>query len=65
MSEPRYGFGVVIRADGTVPFDDDLHPDHKNAIVTHLIAMGHTLEPHPEGVRLVAGPHAPESAAKD
>jgi len=60
MAEPH--FGIIIRADGTVPFDDDLHPDHKRAIIGHLVEMGHELEHHPQGkhVRLKSGPHAPK-----
>ncbi len=34
--------GVVIRADGTVPFDDDC-PDHvRSHILAHLTDVGHT-----------------------
>ncbi len=42
--EPKFGFGIVIRADGTVPFDADLHPDHKAAILSHLRDSGHEFE---------------------
>lgn len=44
--EPKKALvGVVIRADGTVPFDDDCHPDVRAAIMVHLADNGHTIEP--------------------
>lgn len=45
MKEKLAMVGVVIRADGTVPFDEDCHPDVKGAILAHLAEQGHTLEP--------------------
>lgn len=44
--EPKFGFGIVIRADGSVPFDDDIHPDHKAHMIAHLVSQGHHVEPH-------------------
>lgn len=41
--------GMVIRTDGTVPFDADCHPEVKAAIIATLTAQGHTLTHHPEG----------------
>lgn len=41
--------GVVVRKDGTVPFDDGVHPAVKAEIIRHLNAKGHTLTHHPEG----------------
>lgn len=37
--------GVVIRADGTVPFDDDCHPHVRGQILAHLADLGHTVAP--------------------
>ncbi len=57
---PRFGYGLVIRADGTVPMDADLHSDHKAAIITHLIETGHAFEHTEDGdVKLKSGPLAP------
>jgi hypothetical protein len=44
--EPAFGFGIVIRADGSVPFDDDVHPDHRAHMIAHLVGLGHHVEPH-------------------
>ena len=54
------GVGVVIRADGTVPFDDDCHPLVKAAIIQHLTDEGHTLTHHPEGHLTIHGWTPPE-----
>lgn len=40
--------GIVIRADGTIPFDlvdGEEHP-HKHAILAHVAAKGHALDHH-------------------
>jgi hypothetical protein len=37
-------FAVVIRADGSVPFDNDVHPDHRKTILGHLVAAGHNVQ---------------------
>lgn len=42
------GYAVIVRADGTVPFAHDLHPDHKRAIMGHLLEAGHEVV-HEEG----------------
>lgn len=34
-------YGVIIRADGTIPFDDDLETVHRQAIIQGLKDMGH------------------------
>jgi hypothetical protein len=36
--------GVVIRADGTVPFDEGSSPRTRMAILDHVEAMGHGLQ---------------------
>jgi len=36
--------GVVIRKDGTVPFDAGCHPAVRDHILAHLKAQGHELE---------------------
>jgi hypothetical protein len=46
MNEIKQGFGIVIRADGSVPFEDDVHPDHKAHMIAHLVSQGHHCEPH-------------------
>lgn len=33
--------GIVICADGSVPFDEGVHPDHKTAMLGHLAQLGH------------------------
>ncbi len=35
---------VVVDADGTVRFDDDLADEHRNAIIAHLTDRGHVHE---------------------
>ena len=37
--------GIIIRKDGTVPFDDDVHPDVRAHILSHLSSQGHTIAP--------------------
>jgi hypothetical protein len=56
-------FTVVIKrhSDGYnyVPFDADVAEHHKAAMIGHLVATGHAVEPLPGGhVKLVSGPHA-------
>ena len=36
-------FGIVIRADGTVPFDDDCDPAVRAATIAHLMDNGHAV----------------------
>jgi hypothetical protein len=49
---------LVIKADGTIPFDAD-HP-HKEAILGHLVATGHVIEPQADGThKLISGPLKP------
>ena len=50
--------GIVIKADGIVPFDADLPKDIKTHLIGHLIETGHTLEHAPDGsyVKLTSGP---------
>jgi hypothetical protein len=61
----QVNLGIVIKADGKVPFDPDLHPDHRRAIIGHLSDLGHTLEPAEDGshVRIVSGPLKPATAS--
>ena len=48
----------------TVPFDEGLHPDHKRAMIGHLVEQGHVLEHALDGshVKLISGPMAPKPA---
>jgi hypothetical protein len=39
---------IVVRADGTVPFDDDLHPDHKAWMIGQLVEAGHSVQVDPD-----------------
>lgn len=49
---------LVIRPDGTVPFDEG-HP-YKEQILGHLVASGHTIVPQPDGThKILSGPLAP------
>ena len=34
-------YGIVIRADGTIPFDADVSPAHKTAMLGTLTQMGY------------------------
>jgi hypothetical protein len=46
MTEPKKQLTViVIRADGTVPFDDDYHLDVRANALTWLMDQGHTVSP--------------------
>lgn len=47
MPENKSLLGVVIRRDGTVPFDDDCHADVRAACLAHLAEQGHAYEPVP------------------
>ena len=40
--------GIVIRANGTIPFDEGFHPEHQALVLGHLLSTGHVLEKHPE-----------------
>ncbi len=48
--EQKVAVGIIIRKDGTVPFDEGVHPDVRTHILAHLAEHGHTLEPV-EGTR--------------
>lgn len=37
--------GVVVRKDGTVPFDEDVPPHVRDTVLKHLADRGHTVEP--------------------
>jgi hypothetical protein len=37
--------GIVVRADGTLPFDKDVSPQVKRAILRHMKASGHHITP--------------------
>lgn len=36
--------GHVIRANGEVPFEDDVDPHHRDRIIAHLVNEGHEIE---------------------
>lgn len=57
--------GIVIKPDGSVPFDEGLDPAVKTHIIGHLIETGHTLEHAPDGshVLLKSGPLLPKAPA--
>jgi hypothetical protein len=46
MMEKKEGLATVIRADGTVPFDDDVSEGHRALHLAHLVQSGHHVEPH-------------------
>lgn len=54
-------FGIVIRADGTVPFDAEVSEEHKVAILGHLVNTGHILDKCPVTGhhRIASGPLKP------
>lgn len=39
--------GVVIKADGTVPFDSGCHPAVRAEILAYLTDQGHSYDPIP------------------
>lgn len=39
--------GIVIRTDGTVPFDDGVHPDVRTKILKALAQQGHVFDDVP------------------
>ena len=43
MEPQKQLFGIVIRADGTVPFDDDCDPTVRANILAHLMDNGHAV----------------------
>jgi hypothetical protein len=45
MDPKKIVVGIVIRADGTVPFDDDVPEANKAATLKHLIDEGHSVAP--------------------
>lgn len=57
--------GIVIRKDGTVPFDDDCDPAVREAIVQYLVDSGHHIEAFDapgkkhKHLRIKAGPLKP------
>lgn len=63
ITEPH--FGIVIKPDGRVPFDADLDPAHRRAMIGHLIEGGHTISHHVDPatgarhVMLLTGPFSP------
>lgn len=42
-------YGIIIRADGTVPFDTEVDDGHKQAMLGHLVAAGLTVQKQPDG----------------
>lgn len=47
MPENKTLLGVVIRRDGTVPFDDGCHADVRRACLDHLREQGYVFEDIP------------------
>lgn len=46
MADPQTQLvGIVVKADGTVPFDAHVHPEVRAHILAHLANQGHTIEP--------------------
>lgn len=62
--EQEGNIGVVVRPDGSVPFDADVHPTVKKAILQHLVDTGHHIEPiaGTPHYKLRSGPLAPKAA---
>lgn len=49
MSDPgKQITGLVIRADGTIPFDPGCHPQVRANALLWCIDNGHTVGPHPD-----------------
>lgn len=53
-------FAIVIRKDGTVPFDDDVDPDHKATMLGHLLEMGHSVKRNEDGTHYIESWSPPE-----
>lgn len=50
--------GIIIRKDGTVPFDIGLDPAIKQGILEHLSTTGHMWQAQEDGsVKLLSGPY--------
>lgn len=51
------GYIVIARKgdDGVtrIPFDPDVHEDHRKAMLGHLTDAGHVLEMHPDGTHAI------------
>lgn len=47
-------YGIIVRADGTVPFDEDLPSVHKERILGKLVSAGHTVTLQPDGTHKIA-----------
>lgn len=56
--------GIVIRADGTIPFDEGFHPDHQELVLGHLLQEGHDLVKDPETGGWKIANWTPPDAAK-
>ncbi len=57
--EQKVAVGIVIRKDGTVPFDDGVDPAVRAHILAHLTDTGHVYHPVPNTahVQIKSGPH--------
>lgn len=53
MAEQEQRIGIVVRADGTVPFDDDCHPQVRAAVFEHLRQLGIPLHMDEHGVHRI------------
>lgn len=53
MSSPH--FAVVVKADGSVPFDKDVHPDHKRHMIGMLVEAGHAVKTRDDGSVYIDG----------
>lgn len=47
MEPDKKLIGIVIRADGTVPFDDEVSHEHRSQTITHLIDSGNEIKTIP------------------
>lgn len=50
MEPTKQAVGIVVRADGTVPIEDDVPEAVRNHIIAHLTDRGHTVS-HIDGTR--------------
>lgn len=52
MEPKKVAVGVVIRPDGTVPFDEPHDPEVRRHILEHLVAQGHQVSAIGKGPHL-------------
>lgn len=63
MEPTQQHFAVVIKADGSIPFESDVHPAHKAAMLGHLTMQGHAVKRRDDGSYFIEGWKKPKQPA--